>query len=173
MSLLNVSGSSYASEINLTDSLGYGIYTFVIQGDLSKLDKNAVLGIFTWDDSGNDTLGNAYNREIDMEMTRWGNASDMNNAEVGVQPETQEAISRYRIGYAGNITASMDWKPGEVDFRIRQASPPYAEIEQWNYTGNFTPTPGREKLRINLWAFEEPTTNNVTVVIQNFNFTKN
>ena len=173
MSLLNVNGSRYASEVDLEESLGYGTYTFVVQGDLRNLDRNAVFGLFTWDNSGNDTPGNQYNREIDMEISRWGNASDVYNAQVGVQPETGDAIANYTIGYAGDIEESMHWKAGEVDILIREADAPYETIERWNYTGPFVPTPGLEKMAINLWAFGAPTESNVTVVVQRFNFSRN
>ena len=108
-----------------------------------------------------------------MEISRWGNASDVYNAQVGVQPETGDAIANYSISYPGNIEESMDWKPGEVDILIREAEAPYATIERWNYTGPFVPTPGLEKIAVNLWAFGAPTESNVTVVVQRFNFSRN
>jgi hypothetical protein len=170
LGLFNVNGNRYASEVNVTDSLGYGTYTFLIQGDISHLDKCAVLGFYTWDDRAQSAQGNAYNREIDIEMSKWCDPSNT-NAEMGVQPETASMYNSYSLSYTGDILASFNWKAGEVDFLIRQASTG-AVISQWNYVGSGVPTPGAEKMRVNLWADEAPTASNVTVVIKSFNFTK-
>ena len=45
------------------------------------LDARAVLGLFTWNDDAPYT-----HREIDIELSRWDNASDANNAQYVVQP---------------------------------------------------------------------------------------
>ena len=170
MSALNVNGKRYASEINLTGSLGYGTYSLTIQGDVSKLDKNVVLGFFTWDGSDNSNPGNTYNREIDMEMSRWTCATCTND-EVGVQPEPPEAVRDFWMNYTGDIVESMHWKAGEVDFLVKEAASPYTTLYQWNYTGSLVPTPGYETMTLNVWQDEAPTTNNVTIVMKSFSFT--
>jgi hypothetical protein len=170
LGIFNVNGKRYASEVNLTQSLGYGTYSITIQGDISRLDKCAVFGFYTWDDRAQSAQGNAYNREIDIEMSKWCDASN-SNAEMGVQPETSGMYNSYNLGYTGDIVASFNWKAGEVDFLIKQASTGIV-ISQWNYIGSGVPTPGAEKIRINLWPFEAPTATNLAVVIKSFNFTK-
>jgi hypothetical protein len=77
------------------------------------------------------------------------------------------------MNYTGDITESMTWKAGEVDFVIKETAAPYTVLYQWNYVGSLVPTPGAEKMRINLWADEAPTASNVTVVIKSFTYTSN
>jgi hypothetical protein len=55
-------GRWYATEIYTTKPMGYGNYTFTLASPVDQLDKNAVLGLFTWDDTDP-----AYShREIDI-----------------------------------------------------------------------------------------------------------
>jgi hypothetical protein len=55
-----------SAEVKLTRALGYGSYAFGVR-DTSALDPAVALGMFTWDD-----LGEQYHRELDIEIGRWG-----------------------------------------------------------------------------------------------------
>ena len=61
-------GRWYSTEVFGADPLGYGTYTFTLASRVDQLDKNIVLGLFTWDD----TDPAYYHREIDIEFSRWG-----------------------------------------------------------------------------------------------------
>ena len=81
-------GKWFSSEVFTLAPLGYGTYTFTLASPIDQLDKNAVLGLFTWDDAAPE---NNY-REIDTEFSKWGNDSGENSQYV-VQP----------YDHAGNI----------------------------------------------------------------------
>jgi hypothetical protein len=51
--------------VSTMESLGLGQYEFLVEGNLDKLDKNIVAGLFCY--SGNDT-----HDEIDIEFSSWG-----------------------------------------------------------------------------------------------------
>src|SRR5437773_1501268 len=73
-------GTWQCAEINSERTLGYGKYIFQLDSP-PDFDPNVVLGLFTWSDN------NAFNnREIDIEIARWGDASDLTNAQFVVQP---------------------------------------------------------------------------------------
>lgn len=48
------------AEIICLEEMGYGTYTFELASDPSSIDKNAVLGLFTWADNVK------HNKEIDI-----------------------------------------------------------------------------------------------------------
>ena len=75
-------GNWYCPEVILNQSLGYGRYSIQISGQIGQINENAVLGLFTWD---NDACSE-YNKEIDIEFSRWGNAQDNTNAQFVIQP---------------------------------------------------------------------------------------
>ena len=55
---------------------------YVVVGDTSHLEPAAVLSMNTFDDWG----GAQHYRELDVEMSRWGDAANKNNAQYGIQP---------------------------------------------------------------------------------------
>lgn len=76
-------GKWFSTEVISEDTMGYGVYTFVVEGDLEQLPANTVLGLFTWD---NNTLVSAGNSELDVEVARWGDASLTDYLQFSVQP---------------------------------------------------------------------------------------
>jgi hypothetical protein len=59
-------GKWYASEVYTVKPMDYGAYLFTVESGVDQLDKNAVLGLFTWDETDP-----AYaHREIDIEFSR-------------------------------------------------------------------------------------------------------
>src|SRR5271170_3671191 len=69
------------AELVLNRSLGYGTYVLTIE-DTSHLEPAIVLSMNTFDDWG----GEQYYRELDVEISRWGDAANKNNAQFGIQP---------------------------------------------------------------------------------------
>lgn len=65
------SGSTcYSSEITSQQRFSFGKYQWWVISRLDYLDRDVVLGLFTYDDNGTD-----YRNEIDVEYARWGNAA--------------------------------------------------------------------------------------------------
>src|SRR5262249_42075935 len=68
------------SEVTLARSFGYGTYRFVVR-DVAQLESSQVFTLFTWDYAG----GEQGNREVDVEITRWGDRNST-NARFVIQP---------------------------------------------------------------------------------------
>jgi hypothetical protein len=161
-------GQWYCAEVTLDKELGYGTYSFSVDSSLGSLDPNVTLGMFTWSD---DPAQN--DREMDIEISRWGSATDPTNAQYVVQP----------AGPAGHLTRftqpstpprsvqSFTWLPGEVDFATTTLGG--APIAHASYVGSDVPTPGSERVHINLWLYAgmAPTDGaNVEVTLAGFAF---
>ena len=76
-------GSWHATEVVSVESMGYGTYTWTIQGDMLDIDPQVVLGLFTWD---NYTFQEEANSEVDIEFSKWGEDLDTTTLQYGVQP---------------------------------------------------------------------------------------
>lgn len=155
-------GEWTCAEIALARSLGYGSYSFEIR-DVSQLDPAAVLGLFTWDDSTTD----ANHREMDIEISRWGDPS-AKNAQYVVQPYYIPAnVVRFSTP-AGRLRVSFRWQPGRVSFQTLRESGGATAAEHAFTSG--VPLPGGEAVHMNLYAFanRNPIRHEVEVVIDNF-----
>jgi hypothetical protein len=167
-------GRWYCTEVFTAEPLGYGIYTFSLASRVDQLDKNAVLGLFTWDDTAPE-----YNyREIDIEFSRWGE-EEGDNSRFVVQP-WHHAGNRHQfnIELRGSYsTHSFDWSADSIQFSSFQGhdSPPAPgdKIESWLYTGADIPPEGKGNARINLWLLNgSPPSDGqeVEVIIEAFEF---
>ena len=78
-------GRWLCAELMNAQSLGYGTYSWSLVSSVGRFDRNVVLGLFTWSDDP------AYNdREIDIEVSRFGDSSLPTNAQWTVQPYTTD-----------------------------------------------------------------------------------
>ena len=167
--IANSSGKWACAEVKLTRSLGYGLYRFVVR-ESSHLEPAAVLSMFTWDDSGQDQ----NHREIDVEITRWGDPLSK-NAQYAIQPYyVPENVDRF-MAPSGILTHSFQWEPGRVSFRTIRgtdtANRSRAVAEHAFSSG--VPTPGEELVHMNLYIFgsaPSPLRNQNEVVIQKFEY---
>jgi hypothetical protein len=105
------------AEVVLTRSLGYGTYNVTV-GDTSRLDPAAVLSMNTFDDWG----GDQHYREMDIEMGRWGDASNPNNAQFAIQPFYVPGNVAPFVAPAGTLTTSLHWESGKAAFRTVRGS---------------------------------------------------
>jgi hypothetical protein len=159
-------GRWYSSEIINTASLGYGTYRWTATTDLSNLDRNVVLGLFTWND-----LPDYANREIDIEVARWGSTTDPTNAQFVVQPYGSPGhLQRFIQTAGGPSTLEFTWSPGRIDYLVRQGT---GVVDAWSYAAPDVPVPGGETVRMNLWQYQGLAPSNgqpVEVVFSNFDF---
>ena len=164
--IAKVNGKWQSAEVINQATLGRGTYSWTIQGDLDGLDRNAVLGLFTWNDDP------AYHhREIDIEFARWGNAADPTNGQFVVQPyDTTGNLQRITQPSAvSTSTHAYTWGASSVSFTSTSASP-----ASWTYGGPDVPQPGGENARMNLWLFRGQAPSNgqpIEIVITDFTFT--
>lgn len=137
------------AEVNLTRSLGYGSYVWVVQ-DSADLPPSAVLGLYTFDEFRTDDVRS----ELDVELSRWGNP-DAKNAQFVVQPfYIPQNIFRFTAP-KGVLTHTIRWEPGRASFRtVRGADPGLAAavVSDRVFTSGI-PTPGNEKAHIVLYDY--------------------
>jgi hypothetical protein len=166
--ITQVQGVWYCAEVTLDRELGYGTYRFSVDSSLGDLDPNVTLGLFTWSD---DPAEN--NREMDIEIARWGDAADPTNAQYVVQPAGPPGhLTRFtQPSSPPRSIQSFTWLPDQVDFAsTREDGLPIAATD---YTGDDVPTPGSERVHINLWLYAglAPTDgDSVEVTLSNFTF---
>jgi hypothetical protein len=140
---------AYCAQLGLTRSLGYGTYAVTVR-DISHLDPAEVLSMYTFDE----WHGDQYYREMDVELTRWGDPRNQNNAQYGVQPFYVPGNVYQFKAPAGPLTYAMRWRSGSVTFTtVRGArngsdSPPVSEHE---FTSG-VPTPGQEAVKLEFYA---------------------
>jgi hypothetical protein len=145
-------GEWTCAEVILTRSLGYGTYSFVVK-DVSQLAAPVVMSLFTWDD----TASEHRFREMDVEMSRWGDPANA-NAQFVVQPYFVPAnVSRFEAP-AGALTHTLRWELGRATFRTSRGARPAAgahPVAEHVFTSG-VPVPGNEKVRLNLYVFGRP-----------------
>jgi hypothetical protein len=151
-------GEWSGAEVSLTRSLGYGLYTFVVDR-LPPLEPATVLGLFTWDplEAGQN------HREIDIELSRWGDPASKNTQFV-IQPYYIPANVFRFPSAGGRASHSFHWEPGRVSFQSPGA--------QHVFTSGI-PSAGGERVHINLYVYGKariPQKNGVEVVIEKFEY---
>lgn len=153
------------AEVVLTRSLGYGTYSMVVS-DTSQLEPAATLSMITWDDLGVEQ----NHREIDIEISRWGDPASK-NAQYVVQPFYVAANVMRFTAPAGRTTHTFRWAPNFVSFKSVHGAGS-REIASHELTSG-VPTPGGESVRLNLYLFGYPPTplqKEAEVVIEKFEF---
>jgi hypothetical protein len=173
--ITETNGHWHCAEVISQRRFGYGTYRFYLDTPAESLDVNAVLGLFTWSNAPE-----FAHRELDVELARWSDATDSNNAQFVVQPwDTAGHRQRYRIPPGlTNTTHSFTWATNQVLFQSHQgallgATATNPVIHQWTYNRPGVPVPGDENVRLNLWLFRgAPPTNRqpVEVIIRRFVF---
>jgi hypothetical protein len=166
-------GHWWCGELTTSTSLGYGKYVFQLDTAASSIDRNAVLGLFTWDDAAGE-----HHREIDIELSRWGSRHG-SNASFTVQPyQVASNGQSFDIpGTRSDTTQAFDWTAGQVDFWSiwGHRTPPVSAgvIRHWTSTSPDVPTHGDERAHINLWLFRGMPPSDgraVNVVLSDFSF---
>jgi hypothetical protein len=147
--MAQLDGRWSCAEVNLTRSLGFGTYRFVVQ-DSAHLGSSAVLGMFTWDEARTDDTRS----ELDIELSRWGRP-DSKNAQYVVQPfYVPENVARFTVP-SGVLTHILQWEQGVASFKTVRGS----EVDTTSKTISkhvFTsgvPNPAAETVHINLYDF--------------------
>ena len=133
-----------ASELMAKKDAGYGIYRFDVEGSIRDLDPNIVFGFFSWDQNFP-----PYFREIDIELSRWGNPSTLPGW-FTVQPYDKPGNQHsFDLPKAATYTFELRWEPGLASFSCEADG---NVVSTWRFAGE-VPEPGRARLRINLWLF--------------------
>ncbi len=158
------------SEVEISRSLGYGTYMMVVR-DTAHLEPAAVFSMTTFDDFG----GEQHFREVDVEMSRWGDASNKNNAQFGIQPFFIPGnLAPFSVP-PGTMTHQFHWEDGRATFKTVRGSsiettarPVYEHV----FTSG-VPTPGQEKLQFLFYVIptdKEPLRHDNEVVVERFQY---
>jgi hypothetical protein len=157
-----------SAEVALTRPLGYGTYVFVVRLP-PDLAPAAAFSLITWDDEGLDQ----NHRELDVEMSRWGDPRTANTQYV-VQPYYVAANVHRFTSPAGRLTHSFRWEPGRASFRSFRGADTTGDhpIARYEFTAG-VPTPGNERVRMNLYYFRYSPASletEVEVVVERFQY---
>ncbi len=152
------------AEINLTRSLGYGTYSFVMH-ELPKLEPATVLSILSWDplDAGQ------YHRSFDILLGQFGDPT-IKNAQYSVLPRNVPGNVYRFAAPMGSCTLSIHWESGRLSFETRETGGRPHVVAEHVFTSGI-PTPGDERIHINLYAYGDsqvPQKNGVEVIFEKF-----
>lgn len=156
----------YCSEVISRKSFGYGTYIFYVDTDFTVLDPQIVVGLFTWDSTGGE-----YNREIDIEFSRWGEIENNWNTQFVVQPTTSSSrLFRFSmIPAEKGSTHVLNWQEDRIAFRSYQGhieqeqivedignekETSFGLVRQWVFRGTPFPRPGSEQIRCNFYLYK-------------------
>jgi hypothetical protein len=174
-----------AAEMYTRERLGFGTYQWQIDAPLDVLDKNVVLGLFTYGPHA--CIGDDGQNEIDFEYSRWGiedgpNVSWTNFPVVGsVASDNSTYAESFSLNGGTQTTSRFVWSSTSItDFLIGGYAPVGSSrgllTEQpWAYR----PAKPLERitqqpvpLAMNLWCFEDTPSDgkDVEVIIRDFQF---
>jgi len=178
LTVQNISGQWYSTEVVAEQALGYGDYVFTTVGRLDQIDPKIVFGLFIWQygrcyDPGR-LWWNPYD-EIDVEFSRWDNPSNSIGQFVAQPYDYPGNIQRFDASFSdGELTShAFRWLPDRVEFRSWRGGPqdesPGNMIYAWTYTGPHIPRPEQPRVHLNLWQLGAPSTPQ-EVVLDAFTF---
>jgi len=164
MRLVKDGGEWTGAEINLSRSLGYGMYSFTVRN--APLEPPTVLGMFSWDplEAGQN------HRELSIQLSQWGEPASKNTQYV-IQPFYIPANLHRFTSPSKAVTHAFHWEPGRVSFTTMEAGHPTPISEHVFSSG--IPSPGGERIHINLYAYGKspiPQRDGVEVVIEKFTY---
>ncbi len=155
-------GQWRAGSVRTEETLGYGRYIFYLNSRYDLFDKNLVLGLFTYESD---------NREIDIELSRWGGGYP--NSLFLVQ--SSKPPKRFNAQLTGSSTTHrFKWQKGRVDFQSIHGhyrnAPSGHLIAEHSVTENVHHS-HKERVHINFWMYKGvPPKRDTEVVIKGFEF---
>ncbi|MBW6513207.1 MAG: T9SS type A sorting domain-containing protein [Candidatus Syntrophosphaera sp.] len=179
LTIKQIAGVWYSTEVTLFDTLGYGDYVFTTLGSLGQLNERAVLGLFLWQygpcyDQDN-VWWNPYN-EIDVEFSRWGTPGNQIGQFVAQPWDWPGNMARFDAVLGAEQLAShaFNWLSDRVEFRSWLGGPqdesPANLIYAWNYTGPHIPRPEQPRVHLNLWYVGSPPNADQEAILTAFTF---
>lgn len=146
-----------SAEVDNQRHLGYGTYRWVVASDLSGLDPNQVLGMFTFAPTG------AVADEIDMEVSQWGNLLAPNGSAAVWKTSSTRANEVTTFTYSDHppYVHQFTWSPGRIRFLITDATG--AVLLDWTVTSD-VPVPSTEVPSVNYWRFYNVAPSGVSTV---------
>ncbi len=158
------------AEVVMKQSLGYGTYNVVVR-DISGLEPAVVFSTTTFDDWG----GDQHYREMDTEISKWGDAESRNNAQYGIQPFFVPGNVAPFLAPPGTLTHSMHWESGRASFKTVRGSSmqPGAPVVSEHVFTSGVPTPGQETFQFLFYVVaseKSPLKKENEVVVEKFEY---
>ena len=174
LKIVHRDGRWYSTEVVADTSLGYGTYIFEIQSPVNSLVDDAVLGMFIYEENSS----HPARKEMDIEISRWSDLMDVNNAQFVVQPCPPDSNRlRFFIEEDSPTTHIIHWTKNQVKFQSINNhcsnGKTVDEIASWVYNNQENiPIPAYENPRINFWLNKTipPYIGELEIVISNFDF---
>jgi len=161
----------YCPEVRLIGNLGYGRYYFYLEPLPQPLDKDIVIGMFTYDRE--DT--SHYHKEIDIELSTWGKDSALNTQYV-IQPKEDEAF-RFDTDLSLPTKHLIELRKHKVTFRsFYEAIGPDdipLKISEHKQKPEYTYNSDSEQICINVWLFRTSEPSNLKefeVIVKRFEY---
>lgn len=170
LQIKKTAGRWSCAEIFLKRSLGYGTYTVTVR-DTSHLEPAAVFSMFTFDEWN----AEQHYREMDIEVSRWGDAASKNNAQYVVQPFYNPGNLFAFAVPPGPLTYLMHWETGHAtfkSFRGRSTGAGSPAVSEHEFTSG-VPSPGEAKARLIFYVVasdKNPLQKPCEVVIEKFEY---
>ena len=138
------SGLWTSAEVANQHHLGYGAYRWIVASDLSTLDANEVLGLFTYGGPS------PSNNELDIEASHWGDTSWPTGSATVWQDAAawRHRVKTFRYSDRPPYVNQFTWAPGRVSYLVTDATG--ATLFRWTVKRG-VPTPSSEVPRINHW----------------------
>jgi hypothetical protein len=170
MQIKKKSGKWSCAEIFLNRSLGYGTYSITVR-DTSHLEPAAVFTMYTFEDSA----GEQHYREMDLEVSRWGDSAHKNNAQYVIQPFYTPGNLFAFIAPSGPLTYVLRWESGHATFKTfrRSSAGAGAQLVSEHEFTSGVPEPGKAIARLIFFVVasdKNPMQNPSEVVVEKFEY---
>jgi PKD repeat protein len=155
LTIKNVNGVWYSSEADNDIDYLYGKYTWTVDQESLNLDKNTVVGLFTYETDVD---------EHDIEFSKWEDETK-NNTWFSNQPRPVYNAAVYP---SEKVLCSIDWQPYGCRYTIVTES----GTTLADYTDNdASPTTVAESLAMNLWLWGAPSNQaEIDITIYDFSY---
>ena len=159
---------------------GYGTYRFKVKGRYDQMDKNIVIGLFTYEYKGERKT--PQENEIDMELSRWGDEHQKYNTQYGFQYRKANSMRNlidYHY-YKADLSKSDEtehvfrWKRNHVEFWSYQwFSNKKKQLTKYQIRDKRVPNPGKEGVHMNIWlrkGFHPVDKEPLEIILTDFSF---
>lgn len=142
------------AEIISKQHFGYGYYEFFVTSKLDELDKNVVLGLFTYDKNRK-----PHYNEIDIEFSKWATENNTNAQYVIHHNQSKfkslQFLSKKNLKKSTQIFLRSRDSIYFASYEDHYTNALYTRkpYQSWSYKNDFMPNPANEKVHINLWLF--------------------
>ena len=174
-------GKWTAAELFTVETLGFGTYQWVLEGNVYDMDPTTVLGLFPYGPVHH--IGTDAENEIDIEFSKWNDTCHGCNADFTVYPSTgnrkPKGVSAWEDNFhvtGGTLTtARMEWTPDHIVFTLMNGVHPIGTtadiIKTETYSSGSKNIPHEMvPVGINLWCFRKTPASNQSVIIRSFEF---